>query len=345
MMVCLSPAGAGVLKHGHHELERVNSRIHGHLVDHTHNSGVDRRIWSAALGQKRDLYVYLPPGYDPHKQYPFMMFLHGFAQDEQAFVENVAEPLDQAIVCGQLPPLIVAAPDGSLTGNPCLMTAGSFFINSKAGDYADFIMQDVWNFMFENYPLRPEREAHVMAGVSMGGAGAYNLAIKYRDRIKIVLGIFPPLNTRWIDCHGRYMSHFDPHCWGWRIDFSKRHEVVGRFYGVVTIHLSNIIDALYDRGSDIAWKVSLDNPIEMLGRLGVEPGQLCMYIGYAGRDQFNIAAQVESFLYVAKCRGLDVAVNYDPEGKHDAATAMRLFPGTMAWLAPLLAPYAPRCQP
>ena len=69
-------------------------------------------------------------------------------------------------------------------------------------------MCDVWNFMRDG-SIRPEAQAHVLAGVSMGGGAAFNKAIKYRDRCKIALAIFPPLNTRWMDCKGRYMANFD----------------------------------------------------------------------------------------------------------------------------------------
>src|SRR5262249_31434837 len=174
---------------GEIRLERINHQLHGSLVDYTHNHHADRRIWSPALCQKRDLYVYLPPGYDPTQSYPLVIWLHGFGQDEQSFLENGVCEIDRAIWCGQLPPLIVAVRDGSLNGHSCLLTAGTFFINSKAGRFEDYLMQDVWNFVFQNYPIRPEREAHVLAGVSMGGGAAYNLGIKYRDRVKLVVGI------------------------------------------------------------------------------------------------------------------------------------------------------------
>jgi S-formylglutathione hydrolase FrmB len=269
------------------------------------------------------------------------LWLHGFAQDEQSFLRDAVEPLDHAIVEGCLPPVIIAAPDGSFPGEPCILSAGSFFLNSKAGRYEDFLIQDVWPFLLQNYPIRPEREAHVLAGASMGGGAAYNLGIKYRDCFGIVIGIFPPLNTRWMDCHGRYMRTFDPCCWGWRTDFSHRWEVVGRFYGVVTIRLGHVVTPLYGRGPDVAELVSRENPIEMLDSYSVQPGDLAMYVGYAGRDQFNIDAQAESFLFAARERGLCVAVGYDPRGKHDSSTALRLLPGVLDWLRPQLAPYAP----
>jgi S-formylglutathione hydrolase FrmB len=270
-----------------------------------------------------------------------MLWLHGFAQDEQSFLKDVVEPLDRAIVDGCLPPLIIAAPDGSFRGAVHYFSAGSFFLNSNAGRFEDFVIQDVWGFLLQNFPIRPERGAHVLAGASMGGGAAFNLGIKYRECFGIVIGIFPSLNLRWVDCRGRYMSNFDPCCWGWRTDFSRGWEVVGRFYGVVTVRLRQVIDPLFGRGPDTAERVSRENPIEMLDSYALRPGELSMYVAYGGKDQFNIDAQVESFLFAAKHRGHCITVAYDPNGKHDLKTALRFLPGILDWLHPQLAPFAP----
>src|SRR5205807_833854 len=133
----------------------------------THNHGADRRIWSAALQQPRDLYVYLPPGYDGTRQYPVMLWLNPIMADEASFLDGVVQLLDKTIRTGQLPPFIVAAPDGSITGRARLFSAGSFYVNSDAGRFEDYIIQDVWGFVIRNYAVRPEREAHVIAGASM----------------------------------------------------------------------------------------------------------------------------------------------------------------------------------
>src|SRR5262249_27031528 len=143
---------------------RINRGLHGTLLDFTRNHGADRRIWSSALGQKRDLYVYLPPGFDPNCRYPACIWLHGFAQDEQQFAEEIAPKVDAAIAAGKLPPIIFVAPDGSLNGHPCLVTAGSFFVNCNAGRFEDFVIEDVWPFLCRNFPILPQREAHVLAG-------------------------------------------------------------------------------------------------------------------------------------------------------------------------------------
>ncbi len=111
---------------GRHELERVRHALHGQLVDFTHNHGADRRIWSPALGQRRDLYVYLPPGFDPRKQYPLAIFLHGAGQDEQFFLQSQVHHFDRAIVTGIMPPVILAGPTAASTaGRPCAIRRAS----------------------------------------------------------------------------------------------------------------------------------------------------------------------------------------------------------------------------
>jgi S-formylglutathione hydrolase FrmB len=326
----------------HFTLDRINRQLAGKVLDFTHNHGADRRIWSPALGEYRDMYVYVPPHFDPHCRYPLIIWLHGFAQDEMMFLRDVIRPVDRAIVDGILPPTIIVAPDGSLRGVQCLFTAGSFYLNSDAGRFEDYLMVDVWNFLFAHFPLRPERQSHAIVGISMGGGAAVNKVIKFPECFGVCVGVFPPVNMRWVDCHGRYMANFNPCCWGWRTRFDRPHEVVGRFYGVITIRARQVIGPLYDRDNPrILEEISRDNPIEMLDAYNVQPGQFALYIAYAGKDQFNIDAQVESFLYVARRRGLDVAVAYDPDGHHDRPTAYRLMPGILRWLGCQLAPFGP----
>jgi S-formylglutathione hydrolase FrmB len=334
------PSGA-VGFHRRNDLDAINRRLHGQVLDFTKNHGADRSLWSEALQQKRDLYVYVPPGFDPAQQYPIIIFMHGFMQDEESFLRYVVHNLDAAIASGQLPPAIVAAPDGSLSGVSNMFSAGSFFINSKAGRYEDYLIQDVWGFLVSHFPIRPEREAHVLAGASMGGFAAYNLGMKYPDHFKVVIGMFPPLNLRWVDCHGRYLANFDPHCWGWRTHI-RSHEPVGRFYcGLVTIRMRSVVKPLFGTGPEAVEAVTRENPLEMMERMDLQNGVLDMYVAYGGKDEFNLDAQVESFLYRAKERGLGMTVDYDPKGHHDAATARKFFPSMVEWLAPRLAPYAP----
>ena len=313
-------------------------RLAGTLVDYTHNHGSDNRIWAPSLEQRRDLYVYLPPGYDPCRRYPLLIWLHGINQDEKAFVEFALPLFDAAMACGRLPPMIIADPDGSLRGRDNIIGADPLFHNSRLGHFEDFITHDIWDFVTARYPISPERGAHAIGGYSGGGGAAFRIAMRYRACFAIVFGIHPPLNTRWQDCHGRYFAKFDPDCWGW-LEKVRGRQRVGRFYGVITIRLRSVVYPLFGRGPETAAQLSRENPIEVLDRQGVREGELAMYVAYGGRDQFNITAQAESFIYRARCqRGLTVAVGYDPRGRHNRTTAQRLLPDILDWLAPLLAP-------
>jgi len=56
-----------------------------------------------------------------------------------------------------------------------------------------------------------------------------------------------------------------------------------------------------------------------------------VFAAYGGRDEFNVAAQVESFLYRANQLGIHVGVAYDPRGQHNLATGLRLLPEILRW--------------
>jgi S-formylglutathione hydrolase FrmB len=323
-----------------HQVVKLNARLHGCVLDFTHNHRDDRRFYSQALDCKRDMYVYVPPGYDPAERYPLMVWLHGFLQDEKDFLE-LAPLFDAAIAEGRLPPMIIACPDGSIRGRPNFIDAGSFYLNSAVGRFEDYLAVDVWNFLVTHFPIRPEAEAHVIAGGSMGGFSAYNHAIKYRDRYKLVAGFLPPLNWRYLDCHGRYFSNFDPDCIGWAERY-RPHSSIGMFFGFIRVNQKHMIDPLYGRNRRVvAQSIAAENPVEMLEAYDVKPNELSMFIGYGGADEFNIGAQVESFLHFAKMRGIEPRVVHDPNGNHRMATGTKMMPEFAEWLTPQLKPYAP----
>lgn len=320
------------------ELDKVNRRLRGQVLDFTYNHSRDRRIWSDALCEKRDLYVYLPPCFDPAKKYPLAIFLHGAGQDEQIFMRSLAQEIDAAIVQGKLPPVIVAAPDGSQKSRPSFFKIATFWANTDAGRYEDYLMQDVWNFMMKEFPIVPEREGHILIGASMGGAAAFTHAMKHKDRVKIAMGFLPALNLRWVDCHEKYNAPFDPCCWGWR-EKVRPFEVIGRPKGVFKIRFHNLFGSLVGNQPEGLQRLREFNPIEVMDLYDLKPGEIDLFIGYGGKDEFNIMAQVESFLYRAKERKIAVGVEYDPNGRHDEASARRLFPAAIHWVSPLVERY------
>jgi S-formylglutathione hydrolase FrmB len=196
----------------------------------------------------------------------------------------------------------------------------------------------VWDLLCRHYSIRSEREAHILAGTSMGGGSAFNLGIRYRQNFGIVIGVMPPLNLRWMDGCGGYFGDFEPRSYGWRTDLNRPGEVIARF-GVLKLRIGDFVAPLYGMGPDAIKAVSDNNPIELVDRTNLRDGELAMYVAYGGKDEFNLDAQCESFLFLCKCRGITVHVGYDPEGRHNAATAIRLMPGAVRWLNEQLTTY------
>jgi enterochelin esterase-like enzyme len=129
-------------------LDRLNSKLHGRVVDFTHNHGADRRIWSPILGRSRDLYVYLPPGYDPSVAYPLILFLHGAVIDEHYLLRPFGlKELDRMMSAGEVPPAIIAAPDGTYDGRNRIAAPHSLWVNGLGGRFEDHVVDEIVPFL------------------------------------------------------------------------------------------------------------------------------------------------------------------------------------------------------
>ena len=83
-----------------------------------------------------------------------------------------------------------AAPDGSLKGRVTLTQPASFWANSRAGNFEDYVMTDVWGFLMGSFPVLPEREAHALGAARqravVGGCSQKEISM-YRQRRPAVL--------------------------------------------------------------------------------------------------------------------------------------------------------------
>jgi hypothetical protein len=105
--------------------------------------------------------------------------------------------------------------------------------------------------------------------------------------------------------------------------------------------MGHLVKPVFGDGDEALLNIAANNPLELVLKTNLRNGELSMFVGYGGRDEFNIDAQVDSFLYYAKFRGLGVAVAFEPDGRHDLVTARKFLPAAVRWLAPQVAPYAP----
>ena len=121
----------------------------------------------AALGKRADMQVLLPEAADePH---PVVYCLHGLSGDYSDLVREH----DLAAVCRQYGWALVM-PDsgrGYWCNNPC--PGGSA--------YEDHVVQDVIGWVERNLPVRTDRDGRAITGISMGGYGAFMLALRHPE--------------------------------------------------------------------------------------------------------------------------------------------------------------------
>ncbi len=133
---------------------------------------------SKLLGRDVRHLVYTPKGYDAPenagRRYPVLYFLHGlFESAERWDSRGGSEMIDAAIRRGDLPPVVCIAPDGG----------SSFYVDSVDGKapYARFFIEELIPFVDATYRTDSRRETRMIAGASMGGAGALRFAFKHPE--------------------------------------------------------------------------------------------------------------------------------------------------------------------
>lgn len=133
---------------------------------------------------ERDLYVYLPPGYDRgDARYPAVMLLAGYAGNGEKFFnrglsdQSIASRIDALIEAG-CPPFIAVLPD-------CMTSlGGSQYVDSPAlGAYATYCATEVRAFVDGRYRTSG---AWGVVGHSSGGFGALHLAMNHPGAFQAV---------------------------------------------------------------------------------------------------------------------------------------------------------------
>lgn len=127
----------------------------------------------------RDVFVFLPPGYDRDKsrRYPVVYALHGFfiGAEEWTHEIHVPQTIEGAFAKGSRPMIIVLPDSKTIYG-------GSMYSSSvTTGDFERFIAHDLVAYVDAHYRTIPTRESRGLVGHSMGGYGALRIGMKHPD--------------------------------------------------------------------------------------------------------------------------------------------------------------------
>jgi enterochelin esterase family protein len=124
---------------------------------------------SAVTNDEREFYVYTPPGYDPKRRqpYPILVLQHGLGDDAKAWTQygGANTTLDNLINQGKATPMIMVNTLGYGTSN------GGVGIDAPEmqQNFMRILNDEVLPVVYRQYNVSTNREAHAMAGLSMGG--------------------------------------------------------------------------------------------------------------------------------------------------------------------------------
>lgn len=143
----------------------------------------------------RNTLIYLPPSYasSPTQRYPVIYLLHGGLANNLIWVSrsfinyygnfNIQTVMDRLIADGEIGEMIIVMPDANT------VFQGNWYVNSPVlGNYEDYIVQELVQYIDTGYRTLPQRESRGIAGHSLGGYGAVYLGMKHAESYAAVYG-------------------------------------------------------------------------------------------------------------------------------------------------------------
>lgn len=167
-------------------------------------------IHSRAVGEDLGVNVVVPGGRgDDRGRKPLLVFLHGHGGSDSSYSED--ESFFRALArLGRRAP-VVAFPDGG---------EDSYWHDREGGRWGSYVMREVIPTVTRRFHTDPRRLA--IGGISMGGFGAYDLALAHPGRFCAVGGHSPAL---WLEGGATAPGAFDD-----AEDFA-RNDVIGTVRG------------------------------------------------------------------------------------------------------------------
>ena len=133
---------------------------------------------SEILGSERKYAIYLPSDYDySNREYPVLYLLHGSGDDHTGWVQfgEVKSITDKANKNGVSTSMIIVMPDAQ-TGKK-----GYFNDINQKWNYEDFFFKEFIPFIEKKYRIKSEKRYRAIAGLSMGGGGAFIYALRHPE--------------------------------------------------------------------------------------------------------------------------------------------------------------------
>jgi len=149
-------------------------------------------IESKALGRRRPLRVYTPPGYDQDAaaRFPVLYLFHGSGDNEATWTSFGHAHLiaDNLLAQGKARAMIIVMTDGHAVVGP----------EARAKNVEMFgkdLLEDVLPFVEATYRTKADRESRAIVGLSMGGGQSLTIGLNHLDLFAWVGGFSSAINN------------------------------------------------------------------------------------------------------------------------------------------------------
>jgi putative tributyrin esterase len=153
-------------------------------------------VKSAALRQRVDMTLFVPPETASSRDLPAVILLHGVYGSHWAWAlkGGAHRTAARLIESGRIPPLVLAMPSDGLWGD------GSGYLKHPIQNFEQWIVEEVPAAARQAVPAITESSPWFISGLSMGGFGALRLGAKYPEKFRAAGGHSP-------------MTRFEQHSW------------------------------------------------------------------------------------------------------------------------------------
>ncbi|HMM94971.1 alpha/beta hydrolase-fold protein [Phycicoccus sp.] len=168
-------------------------------------------VASTSLGQRVQVVVELPPGYDPSspRAYPVVLGLHGFPSTPLSYVQaGLLAAEEQQAAAGRLAQAVVVIPQINAP-----RTYDSECVDGGAGgpQVDTWLARELPRWVVEHFRVRTDRTSWAAVGYSFGGWCAASLAVRHPD----VYGAFVSFQSYFRPDFGTTVAPAVPHLTGY----------------------------------------------------------------------------------------------------------------------------------
>ncbi|GAO42352.1 hypothetical protein FPE01S_01_13660 [Flavihumibacter petaseus NBRC 106054] len=157
---------------------------------------------SKTLSTRREMLVYLPPGYTTKRKYPVIYLLHGLnsGAGQWPYWVRADYVIDNLLADGKIAPVIMVFPNCNTNitvANPKPdeqeERKGGF--KGYAESFQNDLLNDIIPYIESHYPVYTDRRHRALAGLSMGGGQSLNIGLSNINMFAYVGGFSSAPNT------------------------------------------------------------------------------------------------------------------------------------------------------